>query len=330
VLIFVVFSGCSESEDKKEISIKKSDNITISGRVVDGYIRNAFACVDINNNNECDGEEPFVKTDDNGAYAIELPSDVDLSSARVLVSGGVDNSTGQPFVAILKAPLSGNFEEDIFVTPLTTVVVARVDSTQAKQVQSKRVMRLNDKSVIDTAMQEVADSFGLKSEDIFKDPIAEKNAELLSVTLQVQKTIEVLAEVEQQKSETDRTQATQRVMLAFASQIDGSKRSFASFLDDAILSDEIQQKIAVSNTTELAALLAEKVALLIESNSGLNLDESTINDISGMSQIMQDEAEHLINNHGSQMYLENSSMDMQSMNEKFDIPILNQTTTEPS
>jgi hypothetical protein len=187
VLIFVVFSGCSESEDKKEISIKKSDNITISGRVVDVYIRNALECVDINNNNECDGEEPFVKTDDNGAYAIELPSDVDLSSARVLVSGGVDNSTGQPFVAILKAPLSGNFEEDIFVTPLTTVVVARVDSTQAKQVQSKRVMRLNDKSVIDTAMQEVADSFGLKSEDIFKDPIAEKNAELLSVTLQVQK-----------------------------------------------------------------------------------------------------------------------------------------------
>ncbi len=175
----------SENENGDAQTLPSESFQTISGRVVDGYIRNAFACIDVNNNNECDGTEPFVKTDDNGAYAIEIPNGEDLSQARVLVSGGVDNSTGQPFVAIMKAPLVAGESENIFVTPLTTVVVARVDSSQAKNVQSKTLKELNEKSVVDRAISEVADSLGLDIASVTKDPIASADSKLLSATLQV-------------------------------------------------------------------------------------------------------------------------------------------------
>jgi hypothetical protein len=295
---------------------------TISGKVVDGYIRNAFACIDLNNNNECDGEEVYTKTDSTGGYALIVPGSTDLSSARVLVSGGVDNSTGKPFIAIMKAPLPGGAGENIFVTPLTTVVVARVDRNKDKEVQSKSLKALNDESVVNQAIADVASSLGLNSSVITKDPIATGDALLLSVTLQVQKTIEVLAEAEKASGETNRTKATARIALALAEQFDGTIRAFDAIVDDAVKSDALSQKTALENTKLLAQTMAKKVALVIESNHAQTLTESVMNDIGGITALIQDEAESLIDNNRANLAVANNVISAATMDSKFDITSL--------
>jgi hypothetical protein len=324
LLLLPLFTGCLLEDNTTQTNTSQEESTsqkTISGKVVDGYIRNAFACIDVNNNSECDGNEPYTKTDDLGAYALNIASDTDLRSARILVSGGIDNSTGKPFIAILKSPLPGDSDEEIFVTPLTTVVAARIDSTQGKSVQS-----LNTSDTITQAVQEVANSLGLNSDDILKDPVATQSSSLLSATLQVQKIIELLAEAEKQSNESDRTQATQRIALALAAQLDGTKRTLQSVLETALSHDTLNEQIALSNTKALAQLLASKVESIIQENSTLDLTQINIDTLSELAKLIQDDAEQLITN-SQNIHQANNHIDTQALNTKYAIQNLAITST---
>jgi len=45
----------------------------VSGRVADGYIRGATVCVDLNENDSCDTDEPSAITGPGGTYDLNIP-----------------------------------------------------------------------------------------------------------------------------------------------------------------------------------------------------------------------------------------------------------------
>ena len=151
-----------------------SDDTTtnsLTGKAVDGYLSGSTVCLDLNNNNSCDADEPTAVTDSNGSF--ELAVDVN-SDAKIIVYGGIDTDTNAKFNGILKAP-----SDETNVTPLTTLVASLMDEGSSKE----------------EAISSVATLLDLDPQDVTKDPVAsaKENENILKSALKVQKLVEVVA-----------------------------------------------------------------------------------------------------------------------------------------
>ncbi|MFT4100864.1 MAG: hypothetical protein QM674_07470 [Burkholderiaceae bacterium] len=95
--------------------------------VIDGPIKNAVVCLDVNLNGGCDADEPSGGTGDDGKVALQVP-DADVGKYPIVAVVGtdaVDRDHGpvtQPFT--MRAPAS----RTAVVSPLTTLVQAQIDA----------------------------------------------------------------------------------------------------------------------------------------------------------------------------------------------------------
>lgn len=107
----------------------KTSGMTI--KVADGYLTGATVFIDNNNNRVRDSGEWNGTT--NGFGEITLPLTGLSNSQKIIVSGGIDIVTGQPFKAVLSAPIGSTI-----ITPLTTladmVLAAKNDQNLANAV----------------------------------------------------------------------------------------------------------------------------------------------------------------------------------------------------
>lgn len=129
--IAVAMTGCGGGSDSPAAT-------TVSGIVADGYIGGATVCLDINGNGACGSTEPSATTNASGAYTIAdlsaIPAGNSPADYAVLVqvpATATDTdlpsgtTVGQSFVMVSPA---GKGE---FVSPLTTLVTARVDAGES-------------------------------------------------------------------------------------------------------------------------------------------------------------------------------------------------------
>jgi hypothetical protein len=101
-----------------------SNTSTISGVVMDGYIKGATVCLDVNSNGVCDPGEPTQITGADGSYSFTYLTSLDLSKLNVIASvpaSAVDSdnpasSVGVSFTLITSAT------QPLVVSPLTTLV----------------------------------------------------------------------------------------------------------------------------------------------------------------------------------------------------------------
>lgn len=94
---------------------------TISGRVADGYIQGARVCVDINENDLCESDEPFSVSTEGGIYELAVPA---LHSDKPIVAAipaeAIDEDTGEAVgkAMVFIAPA----DQPTFLSPITTLV----------------------------------------------------------------------------------------------------------------------------------------------------------------------------------------------------------------
>lgn len=108
-----------------------SNNTTLSGIAIDGYLEKALVCLDRNANNDCDGDEPISITAEDGSFTLSGVSEEDKKNYAVLVKAILgqtkdsdDNGTTIKNEFFLKAPASN---ADV-VSPLTTIVQNKLES----------------------------------------------------------------------------------------------------------------------------------------------------------------------------------------------------------
>ena len=93
ITLSIVITACGSSggsDDKV---------ITIAGKVIDNYIKNATVCIDTNKNDFCDSGEETTISDSNGDFSFtKVISNDDV----VIAYGGVDIHTGDSFNYIVK------------------------------------------------------------------------------------------------------------------------------------------------------------------------------------------------------------------------------------
>jgi hypothetical protein len=113
----VVLAGTQPSSSAPAPSLQYYSS---SGYAADGYISGATVFQDLNGNGKWDEGEPKGTTDANGKFSINL---VLNSKATLIVTDGIDLSTGLKFTGVLKAPPGSSV-----VTPLTTMIQALIES----------------------------------------------------------------------------------------------------------------------------------------------------------------------------------------------------------
>lgn len=137
-------TACSGSSSSSNGSADNgSENSTIlSGKAADGYLINAIACLDVNNNSVCDVGEPDSRTDNDGAFSFEA-SESDIAAYSVIVRA-VANETidsDNPDTAITKSFSLAAPAGSSFVSPLTTLIynVQRDNPALSNEAAKERV-----------------------------------------------------------------------------------------------------------------------------------------------------------------------------------------------
>ncbi|HID70078.1 MAG TPA: hypothetical protein EYP35_06380 [Desulfobacterales bacterium] len=117
--IILALSGCGGG-----VTAESKEGITISGKAIDPYLSGSRVCLDLNENRSCDTNEPHTTTNEIGDYALDIALEYHGATHSLLVSGGIDTGTGEPFTGILTAVKEAN-QTTQHITPLSTAVEAR-------------------------------------------------------------------------------------------------------------------------------------------------------------------------------------------------------------
>ncbi len=110
--------------------------VTLSGNVADGYLVGAKVCVDRNQNNVCDTDEPYAITISNGKYSFSnlLPSDLEKPLVAIITADVIDEDDNLTVdgTYYLKAPAGVKF-----VSPLTTMVKQHMEDNNVSLTSAK-------------------------------------------------------------------------------------------------------------------------------------------------------------------------------------------------
>jgi hypothetical protein len=188
------FSGCSNSY--------KGVSNSLDGVAIDGYVSGATVCLDINSNGVCESTELTTQTLADGTFSFPGVAEGEYN---IIVSGGTDTATGEPFEGVMSAISSASGNVNTVVTPLSSLVASLVKTGLSKAAAQKKV----------------ADQLNISEETLTSDPIATLNsttataaqkdnaAKAIKQALVIQKTAEIFA-----KSVSNGNSATSNAVMA--------------------------------------------------------------------------------------------------------------------
>ena len=179
ILIFLSACGDESNYDNTPLSENNSNqskSIKLGGTLVDGYIKGATVCIDLDHNNICDISEPNVLTDDNGTFGFQSRLFSEDSLINILASGGVDTSTQKNFNEQLQTVLSAHALEQnasVIISPITDLV-----SLSFLNNNGEDALDLSD------AKTSVSDMFDITISQVDEDPMKDINIFTISQEIQ--------------------------------------------------------------------------------------------------------------------------------------------------
>lgn len=87
-----ILAACG-GDDNDSGSVSQAESVTLSGRVIDGYLASADVFLDTNFNGTQDDGEPFTSTAFDGSYSLNIPTTLQGSLAAVPIIAAITPST---------------------------------------------------------------------------------------------------------------------------------------------------------------------------------------------------------------------------------------------
>ncbi len=198
-IVSAVLTGCGSAKsviDEKEDFVEETKQLSISGKAIDGYLKDAVVCLDLNKDGYCQASsEPLTTTLNDGSFTLSISekhrADENFAVALLLVFGGIDVDTGKDFIGKLYAPNDGS--KLINISPITTLVAKNLE----KELKSEgKLTKDQIKDKIKEAREKVADALDIDKDKLGLDPVEFKKInqddKLIRKALQIQKSIEAL------------------------------------------------------------------------------------------------------------------------------------------
>ena len=194
VLSSAMISGltaCGGESTPKEIEIIETP-LSVSGKVIDGYVTGATVFLDMNFNGELDNNEPNVVSTGAGNYQLELSAkELECSSYVPLIVdvpvGAVDEDTGkvtEAYQMTLPPSLTPISDEDILnISPITTAIWGAIKSSlesTTKSLSCDTLLAQEDKRemlqrTLTSAIDAVVYHYNIAEADLFEDFISTGN-----------------------------------------------------------------------------------------------------------------------------------------------------------
>ena len=100
LLISFIFTSCGGGE---EVDSGTTTTLKfISGKIIDGYIKEAEVCLDLNTNGICEDDEPRTYSLNDGSYSFTTNLNNSTNVIAIISKGGIDISTNKPYLGELK------------------------------------------------------------------------------------------------------------------------------------------------------------------------------------------------------------------------------------
>lgn len=116
-------------------------SVTLSGKVIDGYIAGATVCLDENADGDCGANEPRSITGDDGKFILSVNPNIDGKFILVQIPDSAKDSDdgGQTLAQAGKAAyvMATPASQPQVVTPLTTLLVAKVKSDGLSMAEAR-------------------------------------------------------------------------------------------------------------------------------------------------------------------------------------------------
>jgi len=235
---------------------------SISGSVIDGYIRGAVVCVDVNGNLRCDADEPRGVSGEGGAYSINAGFNV--SGYNVIAEVGVDavdEEEGPVTSAFsLAAPADS---ASVQVTPLTTMVsMELISNTDASITFAEKVSQARESVALATGISTaVLSSDFVKSAATSTDAAeAKKIARVVAVAIQEHKATVNANPAISQLSSTDAEKAKAASFKAAVETV--RQQVLPKVVNEGKLTGDINSVIATVKQ-DVATVATGKVAVIV-------------------------------------------------------------------
>ena len=149
--LLLALSGCNSTQ-------ADAQTVTVSGKAIDPYLKDATVYMDTNANGKYDQGEPNATTNAQGDYDLNVSQEYANKDYTVYATGGTDVGTGKDFNGTLTAVQENNVTN---ITPLTTLVQARYEADKnatLAEIQAKTAKYLDlNVSDIDADIVKLAD-----------------------------------------------------------------------------------------------------------------------------------------------------------------------------
>ena len=152
LIVTITLVGCgSGGKDAKSTSdatdalgiTYSGKGITITGKVIDGYLQDALVCVDANENGRCDNTDPHSRTDSEGGYSISLPKAIEDKQYNLLAFAEPDRTKDTDARNPVEKGygLSAPWKKSMAnITPFTSMVVGLMQAKSLSKSEAEEIV----------------------------------------------------------------------------------------------------------------------------------------------------------------------------------------------
>lgn len=193
-------SGGDRSETQPEPQLPTiigNTDITVRGRVIDGYVSGATVYYDLDFDGDMDEGEPRGISGENGLFEVNVPQEIQdcIGYSPMVVDvpvGAIDEEQGEVAEAYQMAyppkMVELDLNEQINITPLTSVLWNEIGVElfeekpdawlNCEQFIENQGKILEVSSLITEVISDVSQTYGLTADEIYTDFVAEQNSEI--------------------------------------------------------------------------------------------------------------------------------------------------------
>lgn len=229
------------------------DTFSVTGKLIDGYIKGATVFADANGDGKWNEGEATATTDDKGNFSL------DGAKGAMIASGGTDLSTGKAFKGVLKAT-----EGSTIINPLTSLQQAFVEKgLSIAEAQQKVATALGlDASKFDLAtFDPLAASLDTNASAADRALGAQLQAEAAKIANFMVAAGQTLIGAAGGADKLDAATAGKSLIDAMVNAISAKSDGVISFSDQSMLQSIVKESVTLSGNSNLIAASAKVTAM---------------------------------------------------------------------
>lgn len=227
--------------------------ISVTGKLVDGYIKDATVFADANGDGKWSEGEAKATTDAKGNFTL------DGAKGAMIASGGTDLSTGKAFKGVLKAT-----EGSTMINPLTSLQQAFVEkglSVADAEIKVAKALGLDASKFDLTTFDPLAASLDADATPEERALGAQLQAEAAKVANFIVAAGQTLTGAAGGADKLDATTAGKSLIDAMVNAIDAKSDGVISFSDQSMLQSIVKESVTLSGNSNLIAASAKVTAM---------------------------------------------------------------------